>query len=64
MFTAHELIGFMSPALSAEILEQTLAEEKTPIAPRWRRSPRPNTCALFLWSASRAWNGTRTWSKC
>jgi len=28
MFTAHELIGFMSPALSAEILEQTLAEEK------------------------------------
>ena len=28
MFTAHELIGFMSPALSAQILEQTLAEEK------------------------------------
>ena|SRR5688572_27663489 len=28
MLTAHELIGFMSPALSAEIVEQTLVNDK------------------------------------
>jgi len=63
MLTSHELFGFMSPALANDILNFAYESDK----PVYKATMNGVATALrvrpFIWSASRARNGTFRWLK-